>query len=259
MPTPPSCAKGECDCPPITGSFMTCHGCAIFRPSKVARTTGSAVSRTRATRWRSRAWLLPEKLVDLHSWHTLARGPHTGHSGTHDARRASGVMRLDAIVHAGVPTRTLKAAQALSSRRRNCGRQRRMSGSSRRQIVPVVEGRLLRGTPLRCVQHVFYLLHKPAGHLSQRHPCQANAYELIPAGAARRRPLPAVGRLDHDTTGLCSSAPTAGCRRSSPSDEEPRVEDVHGARRAGTPRPTRPRASRPASSSRTACAARRRR
>ena len=42
--TPSDTVSAEVERPPITGSFMTCHECAVFEPSKVARTTGSAVA-----------------------------------------------------------------------------------------------------------------------------------------------------------------------------------------------------------------------
>ena len=108
-------------------------------------------------------------------------------------------MRLDFIVHAGVPTRTLKAAQALV-RAGEVAVDGVVEQEPKRQIVPGVEAVSHTGTPLRCAEHVFYLLHKPAGHLSQRHPREPNVYELIPA-ALRRDDLAAVGRLDRDTTG----------------------------------------------------------
>ena len=108
-------------------------------------------------------------------------------------------MRLDSIVHAGVPTRTLKAAQALV-RAGEIAVDGVVEQEPKRQIVPGVEAVSHNGTPLRCAEHVFYLLHKPAGHLSQRHPREPNVYELIPA-ALRRDDLAAVGRLDRDTTG----------------------------------------------------------
>ena len=108
-------------------------------------------------------------------------------------------MRLDSVVHAGVPTRTLKAAQALV-RAGEIAVDGVVEQEPKRQIVPGVEAVSHNGTPLRCAEHVFYLLHKPAGHLSQRHPREPNVYELIPA-ALRRDDLAAVGRLDRDTTG----------------------------------------------------------
>ena len=109
------------------------------------------------------------------------------------------MVRLDVIVHAGVPTRTLKAAQALV-RAGEIAVDGAVEQEPKRQIVPGVEAVSHNGTPLRCAEHVFYLLHKPAGHLSQRHPREPNVYELIPA-ALRRDDLAAVGRLDRDTTG----------------------------------------------------------
>jgi len=46
-----------------------------------------------------------------------------------------------------------------------------------------------------------YVMHKPAGVISQRHPREANVYDLVPEGW-RRPDLAAFGRLDVDTTGV---------------------------------------------------------
>ena len=65
-------------------------------------------------------------------------------------------MRLDSIVHAGVPTRTLKAAQALV-RAGEIAVDGVYEQEPKRQIVPGVEAVSHNGTPLRCAEHVFYL------------------------------------------------------------------------------------------------------
>jgi len=71
------------------------------------------------------------------------------------------------------------------------------------QFVPGVEATALAacGTALiQPIEHQFYLMHKPEGVVCQRHPREANVYELIPE-ALRRPDLGCVGRLDRDTTG----------------------------------------------------------
>ena len=48
--------------------------------------------------------------------------------------------------------------------------------------------------------HVFYVMHKPAEVVCQRHPREPNVYNIIPE-PLRRSDLACVGRLDRDTTG----------------------------------------------------------
>ena len=103
-----------------------------------------------------------------------------------------------------MPARTLKAAQALV-RAGEIAVDGAVEQEPKRQIVPGVEAVSHNGTPLRCAEHVFYLLHKPAGHLSQRHPREPNVYELIPAALRRddlARPLRSTGAFGGTDSGL---------------------------------------------------------
>ena len=70
------------------------------------------------------------------------------------------------------------------------------------QLVPSVDvvQVVADGTAISTGDHLFCLLHKPAGVVCQRHPREANVYDLIPP-ELRRDDLACVGRLDRDTTG----------------------------------------------------------
>lgn len=72
----------------------------------------------------------------------------------------------------------------------------------KQQIVPGVEEVTLAATGEVLPQddHEFYLMHKPAGCVCQRHPREKTVYDLIPSDAFRED-LVCVGRLDRDTTG----------------------------------------------------------
>uniref|UniRef100_A0A7S0J9L7 Pseudouridine synthase RsuA/RluA-like domain-containing protein n=1 Tax=Calcidiscus leptoporus TaxID=127549 RepID=A0A7S0J9L7_9EUKA len=55
--------------------------------------------------------------------------------------------------------------------------------------------------PVPCEAHIFCVMNKPAGYVSQRHPSEPSVYDLIPHALARPD-LSAFGRLDRDTTGM---------------------------------------------------------
>ena len=121
-------------------------------------------------------------------------------------------MRLDHIVQSwlrasGCPTTSLKEAQQ-RVRRGDVTVAGSVSREPKQQVLPGIEEVALRacGTPLSWGDHAFYIMHKPAGVICQRHPVEPSIYSLIPQ-AIRRRDLGCVGRLDRDTTGallLCT-------------------------------------------------------
>ena len=69
------------------------------------------------------------------------------------------------------------------------------------QVVPGVEMVTCGTEAVPTGDHVFCLMHKPAGYVCQRHPHDRNVYELIPE-ELQRPDLSACGRLDRDTTGI---------------------------------------------------------
>ena len=113
-------------------------------------------------------------------------------------------MRLDYLLqaHAFATTAERLPLKRAQQRIREVGLQ--VDGTlvrdPKHQVVPGVE--LITDTSGGAleVDYAFCLLNKPAGHVSQRHPTEANVYDLIPPELARPD-LAAFGRLDRDTTG----------------------------------------------------------
>ena len=113
-------------------------------------------------------------------------------------------MRLDYLLqaHAFATTAERLPLKRAQQRVREVGLQ--VDGTlvrdPKHQVVPGVE--LITDTSGAAleVDYAFSLLNKPAGHVSQRHPTEANVYDLIPPELARPD-LAAFGRLDRDTTG----------------------------------------------------------
>ena len=128
-------------------------------------------------------------------------------------------MRLDHCVQrwlewASAPNRSLKEAQ----RRVRAGEftiSGRIETNPKVQFVPLAEPVARLVDPSRepnatdggaarievDEHHAFYVMHKPAGVVCQRHPREPDVYSLVPAGTRYRDELGCVGRLDRDTTG----------------------------------------------------------
>ena len=114
-------------------------------------------------------------------------------------------MRLDYLLqaHAFATTAERLPLKRAQQRIREAGL--RVDGTlvrdPKHQVVPGVELITDASGAALEVDYAFCLLNKPAGHVSQRHPTEANVYDLIPPELARPD-LAAFGRLDRDTTGM---------------------------------------------------------
>ena len=123
-------------------------------------------------------------------------------------------MRLHNLVLSDLrktdPHAKLKAAHAAIRERRYAvgasaadAADAEVVGDTKYHVVPLAERvwRRADGEEVACAGHALYVLHKPAGLLSQRHPAERSVYDLVPTESGRSD-LAAFGRLDRDTSGV---------------------------------------------------------
>ena len=109
-------------------------------------------------------------------------------------------MRLDRLL-AGQGTQTRKEVRELIRKGRVTVNGQPEKAADR-QVEPLTDVIEVDGVPLRVREHVYLMLHKPAGVLSARvDGRQQTVLDLLPP-ELRKRDLSPVGRLDKDTEGL---------------------------------------------------------